>query len=237
MKVIGKEIGDAIEPMFKEIEARLLTDAERTLRVESFEGGALSDIDWDEPPGVVVISLHSGVPTHALAHVLGVALQHLRQTLDHYPDIVPGEAEVEGEEMLRHALRELVLAPEAETHLVPLGLDSRWETEQRHQGMKDLLRQASKDWDDVLTPNHAFGALLYARFSLDHPEELWAGLRKEFTRKFPALSETGEGVAQLIRTHGWGSADACVESLVAVRDELGMREIALVEDRRDGTLL
>lgn len=236
MKVIGKEIGDAIEPMFTEIEERLRVEAERTLRVEPFEGGALSDIDWDEPPGVVVLSLHSGVPTHALAHVLGVALQHLRQTLDHYPDIVPGEAEVEGEELLRHALRELVLAPEAETRLAPLGLESRWETEQRHQGMKDLLRQASKDWDDVLTPNHAFGALLYARFSLDHPAELWASLRKEFNRKFPALSESGEGIAQLVRTSGWDGLEACVESLVAVRDELGMRAVALVQDRRDGAL-
>ena len=237
MKVIGKEIGDAIEPMFQEIEARLLAEAERTLRVEPFEGGALSDVDWDEPPGVVVISLHSGVPTHALAHVLGVALQHVRQTLDHYPDVVSGPAAVEGEEMLRHALRELILAPEAEAHLASLGLESRWETEQRHQGMKDLLRQASKDWDEVLTPNHVFGALLYARFALDHPEELWASLRKDFNRKFPALSASGEGAAEQIRTHGWDSVDACIEALVAVRDELGMREIALVEDRRDGTLL
>ena len=236
MKVIGKEIGDAIEPMFQEIEERLRAEAGRTLRVEAFEGGALSDVDWDEP-GVVVLSLHSGVPTHALAHALGVALQHIRQTLDHYPDIVPGEAGVEGEGMLRHALRELILAPEAEAHLAPLGLDSRWETEQRHQGMKDLLRQASKDWDEVLTPNHVFGALLYARFALDHPEELWAGLRKEFNRKFPALSESGEGVAQLVRASGWDSPEACVESLIAVRDELGMREIALVEDRRTGEVV
>ncbi|RJQ09773.1 MAG: hypothetical protein C4558_05770 [Dehalococcoidia bacterium] len=236
MKVIGKEIGDAIEPLFQEIEERLRAETENTLRVEAFEGGALSDVDWDES-GVVVISLHNGIPTHALAHALGVALQHVRQTLDRYPDVVPGEAEVEGEGMLRHALRELILAPEAETRLAPLGLDSRWETEQRHQGMKDLLRQASKDWDEVLTPNHVFGALLYARFALDHPEELWAGLRKEFNRKFPALSESGEGVAQLVRASGWGSPEACVESLIAVRDELGMGEIALVEDRRDGTLL
>lgn len=233
MKVIGKEVGDAIAPMFTEIESRLSAEAGRILRVEPFEGVALSDIDWDEP-GVVVLSLHSGVPTHALAHVLGVALQHLRQTLDHYPDVVPGPAEVEGEQMLRHALRELVLAPEAEALLAPLGLDMRWEVEQRHQGMKDLLRQASKDWDEALTPNHAFGALLYARFSLDHPEELWAALRKEFNRKLPALAATGEGLAQLVREHGWATAGACVESLVAVRDELGMREIALVEDRRTG---
>lgn len=236
MKVIGKEVGDAIAPMFTEIESRLSAEAGRTLRVEPFEGGALSDVDWDEP-GVVVLSLHSGVPTHALAHVLGVALQHLRQTLDHYPDVLPGVAQVEGEQMLRHALRELVLAPEAEERLAPLGLDMRWEVEQRHQGMKDLLRQASKEWDEPLTPNHAFGALLYARFALDHPDDLWAALRKEFNRKLPTLAATGEGLAQIVREQGWGTPGACIESLIAVRDELGMRDIALVEDRRTGAVL
>lgn len=236
MKVTGKEIDDAIQPMFNEIEARLRVEAERTLRVEAFEGGALSDIDWSEPDAVV-LSLHSGIPTHALPHALGVALQHVRQALDRYPTVVSGEAVVDGAGVLRHALRELVLAPEAETHLAPLGLDVHWEMEQRHQGMKDILRQATKDWDEPETLNYAFGVLLYARFALDHPEELWAGLRKDFTRKFPALSAGGEGVAGLVREHGWASAGACLESLVAVRDALGMQEIALVEDRRDGTLL
>lgn len=235
MKAIGKEIGDAIEPMFKEIEARLLAETENTLRVEPFEGGALSDIDWDES-GVVVISLHTGVPTHALAHVLGVALQHVRQTLDRFPEVIAGEAAFEGGPTLRHALRELVMAPEAEAQLAPLGLDSQWEAEQRHQGLKDVLRGANKGWEDPAAPNHVFGALLYARFALDHPEEMWAGLRKDFTRKLPAVAESGEGLARLVRATGWASPDACIESLVAVRDEMGMQEIALVEDRRDGTL-
>lgn len=235
MKIIGKEIGSAIEPMYHDIEARLSAEAGRTLRVEAFEGGALSDIDWDEP-GAVVISLHTGVPTHALAHALGVALQHLRQTLDQYPDVVEGPTDIEGAGMLRHVLRELVLAPEAESKLAPLGLDAKWETEQRHQGLKDILRGASKDWDNTSSPNHAFGALLYARFALDHPADLWAGLKKDFTRKLPAVAEQGEGLAQLVRTHGWDGAAACVESLIAARDELGLSAVAMIEDRRDGTL-
>jgi len=236
MKAIGKEIGDAIEPVFKEIESRLRIESERTLRVEPFEGTALSDIDWDEP-GAVVVSLHTGVPTHALAHVLGVALQHLRQRLDRYPEVVPGEAEFDGGLMLRHALRDAVLGPEAEARLAPLGLDAHWEVEQRHQGLKDVLRGAARDWDDPLTPDHAFGALLYARFALDHPVEMWEGLKKDFVRKLPAVAETGEGVVQLIREHGWNSPGACLESLVAVRDELGMIEIALIEDRRTGAVI
>lgn len=236
MKAIGKEVGEAIEPLFREVESRLRVESERALRLEPFDGVALSDIDWEEP-GAVVVSLHSGVPTHALAHVLGVALQHLRQRLDRYPEVIPGEAEFEGGLMLRHALRDVVLGPEAEARLAPLGLDARWEAEQRHQGLKDVLRGTTKEWDNPLTPDHAFGALLYARFALDHPPEMWEGLRRDFARKLPAVSETGERVVQLVREHGWNSPGACLESLVAVRDELGMIEIALIEDRRTGTVV
>jgi hypothetical protein len=236
MRVIGKDIGTAIEPMYQEIEARLLSEAEYALRIEQFEGEALSDVDWRDS-GTVVIALHSGVPTRALAHALGVALQHVRQTLDHYPNVIPGSNDFDGGPTLRHALRELVLAPEAESHLTALGLDMEWEVKQRHAGMKGILRQATKEWDTPNTPDHAFGAMLYARFELDHPEEMWAGLKKDFVRKLPAVAESGEGVAQLVRESGWDSIEACIQSLVAVRDEMGMIEIAAIEDRRDGTLL
>ncbi len=236
MKVIGKDIGTAIEPMYQEIEARLQSEAEYALRIEQFEGEALSDVDWRDS-GTVVIALHSGVPTRGLAHALGVALQHVRQTLDHYPNVIPGENDFDGGPTLRHALRELILAPEAESRLAPLGLNMEWEVKQRHQGLKGILRQATKDWDTPNTPDHAFGALLYARFALDHPEEMWAGLKKDFVRKLPAVAESGEGIAQLVRESGWDTIDACIQSLVAVRDEIGMIEIAAIEDRRDGTLL
>ena len=236
MKVIGKEIGTAIEPLYQEIEARLLDDTECTLRIEQYQGGALSDIDWEDRPGTVVISLLAGVPTHALAHVLGVALQHVRQTLDHYPDVIIGESDFDGGPTLRHALRDLVLGPEAEARLVPYGIDSQWEVKQRHQGLKGILREATKDWEDPAAPDHALGALFYARFALDHPEELWTGLKKEFTKKLPAVAESGEGLAQLVRESGWATPDACIEALVNARDEMGMIDIASIEDRRDGTL-
>lgn len=235
MKVIGKEIGTAIEPLYQEIEARLLAETECTLRVEQYEGGALSDIDWHNS-GVVVISLLTGVPTHALAHALGVALQHVRQTLDHYPDVIMGETDFNGGPTLRHALRDLVLGPEAEARLAPYGIESQWEVKQRHQGLKGILREATKDWEDPATPDHALGALFYARFALDHPEELWTGLKKEFTKKLPAVAESGESLAQLVRESGWATPGACIQALVNARDEMGMVEISAIEDRRDGTL-
>ena len=133
MKVIGKEIGAALASMYGEIERRVKIEAERELRVEPFEGGSFSNVEWADD--AVVVSLHNGVPTHALPHVLGVALQHIRQRLDRYPGVLRGPQDVEGAGMIRSALRELVMGPEAEMRLAPMDLDMQWEVEQRHAGL------------------------------------------------------------------------------------------------------
>ncbi len=232
MKVIGKEIGSGLASMYGEIERRVKIEGERELRVEPFEGGSFSNIEWTED--AVVLSLHNGVPTHALPHVLGIALQHIRQRLDRYPGVLRGQKEIEGGPVLRSALRELVMGPEAEMRLAPLGLEMQWEVEQRHAGLKDLLREAPEDWDEVGTPGNAFAALQYARFTLEHPEELWAPLRDTFRQRLPAAAEHGEGVVQVVRESGWKTPGACLQSLVAARDELGLGEVAQIEDRQRG---
>ena len=89
MKINGKEIGDVLDSMYQLIAGRVGT-SERELRIVSFdgEGEGLSDVQWT--PKAVTISLHTGIPTHAIPHVLGVALQHVRQSLDGYPNILVG---------------------------------------------------------------------------------------------------------------------------------------------------
>ena len=235
MKVIGKDIGDVLDEMFAEIAARARVEMEFELRVVPFSEGAFSSVDWE--PGAVVISLHSGVPRRALAHVFGVALQHVRQGLDRYPVVVAGPQEVIGGELVRATLRELVLAPEAEQHLAPLQIDMTWEVRQRHAGLKQLLREAGADWNEAGTPGHAFAALQYGRFAIEHPAELWEALRGPFTKRLPAAAESGERVVQQVRQHGWNSPGACLEALVAARDTLGISAYALVEDLRNGNVL
>ena len=233
MKVIGKDIGEALDAMYSELESRVRVEAERELRVEPFDGGSFSNVSWEQP-GLVVISLHNGVPTHALPHVFGVALQHVRQRLDLYPVVRPGERNVDGAALVRTALRELVLAPEAEQHLEPLNLDVEWETEQRHEGLKQLLRDAPEEWDQPGTVGNAFASLQYARFTIEHPPHLWESLREQFRERLPVAAEHGEGVVQVVRSHGWNSPGACVTSLISARDELSLGPFAVVEDRRNG---
>ena len=170
MEVLGRDIGEALDRMYEELANRTRTEGERELRVEGFQG-ALSRVDWGD--AAVMIFLNEGVPTHALPHVLGVALQHVRQRLDHYPDVRrPEGRQPEGAALVRTALRELVLAPEAEAKLASLNLDQQWETEQRHEGFKSLLDGAPQEWSQPGTAGHAFAVLQYARMELQHPPQL-----------------------------------------------------------------
>ncbi|MCC6237984.1 MAG: hypothetical protein IT299_10470 [Dehalococcoidia bacterium] len=237
MKVLGKDIGTALDKRYAEVEHRVLTEALRGLVVEGFEGGSISNVDWQDSQ--IRILVHTGVPRHALAHVFGVALEHLRQRLDRFPDVVrpPVEDQPEGAEIVRQALRELVLAPEAELHLAPLNLDDRWEVEQRHQGMKDLLRDPPEDWNEPGVIGNDFMALQYARFAIQHPKDMWDGLRRTMEQRLPLACERGTAAVKVVRTYGWGGPGACLESLVGVRNELELQDVAAIEDRRTRELM
>lgn len=230
MKAIGKDIGPALDGMHKEIADKLRVETRRMLWLQPFEGGSFSNIEWR--PEAVIIQLHNGVPTHALPHVLGVALQHVRQRMDNYPGVVAPDQDLEAGPLLRSALRELVMSPEAEMHLEPLGLDTAWEDEQRHQGLKEMLRDAPSEWNIAGMAGNAFAALQYARFSLEHPADLWEPLREAFTAKLPVAAEKGEQVVAVVKQSGWASAEACLQSLVSARDALALQPYAVIEDRK-----
>ena len=66
MKIIGKEIGSELDDMYQLLVGRAGV-AGRDLKVVAFEGEGLSDVQWTK--NAVTISLHTGVPTHALPHL------------------------------------------------------------------------------------------------------------------------------------------------------------------------
>jgi len=234
VKVIGKDIGEALDPLFAEVESRVRVEAERELRFEAGAEGTFSNVVWRDDE--VVVQLHNGVPTHALPHVVGVALEHVRQRLERYPTLQrPDEDEPDGP-LLRSALRELVLAAAADHALAGLDLDVQWEAEQRHQALKDLIRDNAA-WDSPEEPGHAFIVLLYARAAIEHPPELWAALNESFKEALPQVAEHGAVLEQAVREHGWTSPGSCLESLVAARSLLDMDELAPVLDRRTGQTL
>ena len=236
VKVIGRDIGDVLDERYQALERRLREEAGRELKIDAFEQDALSNVRWGDE--TVTVRLHKGVPTHALLHVFAFALERVRQRVDRYPDVRrPAGDQPEEARAVRQSLRELVLAPEAEMQLAPIELDQQWEVEQRHSAMKEMLRDPPQDWGEAGSGGNSFMALQYARFRLQHPPEMWEGLKKAFQEQLPVAAEGGERVLRVIRETGWGTPGACLQSLVAARDELGLRDIALIEDRRTGEFL
>jgi hypothetical protein len=228
MKVIGREIGPELDAMYQLIAGRLGVQ-DRELRVEAYEGEGLSDVRWT--PKGVTISLHSGIPTHAIPHVLAIALQHVRQSLDGYPNITkPKGRQPEGSDLVRSALRELVLEPDAEAQLMALGLDREWENEQRHQGMKSLLQNPPEDWKDEESLGNLFIALQYARMKLNHPPEMWKALEKRTEEVLPVAAERGERALTQVKRRRWGSATNALDTYCYVRDELDIGDIVRIED-------
>lgn len=222
MKVLGKDIGTTLDAMYVDIERRVIEEADSELRIVALSDGALSSVDWT--PGLVTISVHSALQRGALPHVLGVALQHVRQHLDRYPDVVEGPTDVDGGDLIRVTLHELIMAPEAEAHLAPLNLNTTWETEQRHAALKELLKNTPADWNEAGAPGNAFAALQYARFAIEHPPTMWASLRASFAERIPVAAERGAAVVARVQEHGWADADGCIGSFIAVRKELHLED-------------
>ncbi|MDA0351444.1 MAG: hypothetical protein DWG79_00915 [Chloroflexi bacterium] len=234
MKVIGKDIGTVLDRLYAEVESRVTVEAERELRFEAGAEGSFSNVIWRADG--VVIQLHNGVPNKALPHVVGIALEHVRQRLERYPSLQrPAVDEADGP-LLRSALRELVLAPAADHALKALTLDVQWEAEQRHQALKDLIRDHA-EWDDPAESGHAFLVLLYARAAIEHPAELWPALDAAFQEALPRVTEHGRAVEEAVRRHGWTSPGACLESLLAARALLDLDALAPILDRRTGQTL
>lgn len=236
MKVIGKDIGDAIEHLHAEIESRLRVEAERSLQFESGAEHVFSNIMWQQDK--VVIRLHNGVPTHALPHIVGVALEHVRQRLERYPAIQrPAENDAVDGPIIRAALRELVFAPAANHALSALALDVEWEDEQRHQALKDLLRDYSEWEDDGGDGILVWALLVYARGAIEHPTELWRAIEEDCHAKLPDVAKLGTTVARAVTERGWTSPGACLESLIAVRKLLNLETVAPILDRRTGEMV
>ena len=74
------------------------------------DDGLLSRIQWvDDNP---YIYLRSDIPTHAIPHILGTALCHVKQKIDQFPDVVHNddEDEPEGVVLARMTLKEIILS-------------------------------------------------------------------------------------------------------------------------------
>ncbi|MBI51653.1 MAG: hypothetical protein CL779_00345 [Chloroflexi bacterium] len=252
MIVLEREIGNQLDDLFESVvvglanmfsekskEAKGDSELERKLVILPQDDGLLSRIQWvDDNP---YIYLRSDIPTHAIPHILGTALCHVKQRIDQFPDAVKNEDEEEpdGVVLSRMTLKEFVLSLHAEKTMESIDFNMDWEDEQRHQGLKDLLKMLNPEEEDGFNnsghPTLQFFSLIYAKYSLFHPSDMWRGLSKSIKKDFPAFVQSGEKILEIINDIGYDDIDSCLKCLVDIRDEIAMRPYTLITDRRDGS--
>ena len=247
MKILEREIGNQVDSLFETVLLKLAnsyaknktnkSDAEKKLTVLPQKDGLLSRIKWMD--GNPYIYIRSDVPTHALPHIFGTALCHVHQRIDNYPDVVRNESEkdLEGSLLARTTLKELVLSLNAENLMKDIKFNMKWENSNRHQGFKDLLSMLDRGSDDSFiskgSPVHQFFAMIYAKYSLQHPASMWKALRKDINNDFPEFLESGENVVAIIKDTGYDDEISCLKTLISIRDELNMRPYTLITDKKD----
>tara|TARA_B110000014_G_C20126774_1_gene601208 strand:+ start:12777 stop:13541 length:765 start_codon:yes stop_codon:yes gene_type:complete len=252
MIVLEREIGDQLDDLFESLMVSLANmfsekstkeqvdnESERKLTILPQDDGLLSRIQWvDDNP---YIYLRSDIPTHAIPHILGTALCHVKQKIDQFPDVVHNddEDEPEGVVLARMTLKEIILSLHAEKMMEKIDFNMDWEDEQRHQGLKDLLKMLNPEEDDGLSnsghPTLQFFSLIYAKYSLLHPSEMWKGLSKTIKKDFSAFAQSGDKILEIINDVGYDDIDSCLKCLIEIRDEIAMRPYTLITDRRDGS--
>ena len=84
-------------------------------------------------------------------------------------------------------------------------------------------------------PTLQFFSLIYAKYSLLHPSEMWKGLSKTIKKDFPGFAQSGEKILEIINDVGYDDVDSCLKCLIDFRDEIAMRPYTLITDRRDGS--
>ena len=239
MNVNGRDIGDGLDALYEELGTRVRDEVGRELSIDSFDGESFSNVRWPENEDEVIVSVHENLPTHAIPHALAIALQHVRQRLDKYPEVrrPRGRQAASGAGPVRTMLREVVMAPEAEEHIADLNLDREWEVEQRHAALKEILRAPPSEWGRDGTLGNQFAALQFARFEFEHPPEMWQSLSEEMERALPIAVARGRRVVAAVSEHGWASSDACLRSLLAAREAVGLRYVAWIQDQNTDELL
>jgi hypothetical protein len=235
MQVAGRDAGEKLDELWPEIESRVRAEAGLGLESEEFDGPGLSNVRWTDE--AVVLQVHADLPRHALAFTAASALERVRQRLDQYPEVRLAEDAPAGFGAVRQALRELVLGSASQQQLVPLGLDSSWEMEQRELAIAEILEDVPPEMQQEGSVAFLFVALQFARFAMQHPPRLWGALEPRMRSGLGSASELGDRLFDIAQAAGCDSAESCVTALTEIRDAMGLDDVLRIEDRRSGALI
>lgn len=235
MNVLGVELSESLAAFYQEVEA-LLGQRGITLTCEQGPGPEFGGFYLSGDRATVQV--RHDLPPDAIQHTLGHELVHGLQRQEGWPRAAAGPdplGKAEAEEVAA-VLQALVQCAAAELRISPLGLDPSWEQRQRHEGIRRLLRAPHPEATERGTASWAYWSLLYAYLSLLHPAESVRTLLRNFDRALPTAAAAGRQAVELVRQHGYATADQGLAAMVAVQQALELAPRVVVEDPRAGAV-
>ena len=181
----------------------------------------------------------AGLPDDDLAYHVAHELFHIVQRQRGYPKTVRGRHYPPGsvEERIGGDLEEMVLHPPLEELLRgEMGFVNDFIRRRMLQGA--LNGVATSPVPEYGTPWFTTWAIRYCELHFTLTANEWAALDAVFRERSPQVARLGEEMTTIMRGVGWGTREQALESLVGVRDSLGLQvnQIVLVMDPITGEI-
>lgn len=179
------------------------------------------------------------LPDNAFSHVAAHELAHVLQDLRGYYKISVGSAILEGsgEAIVAQYLTEATECIAVDQIIAQYGLDGSYALEKRYDVWFEALRKAQRSSTAPGSGVFAARALQYIRGSFEQPAERWDRLRRGFEAKYPNVVETAEILRDRVLACGLSTVDQRRDSMLILRDGLGLQGIVSLSNPLTGDLL
>lgn len=181
----------------------------------------------------------TGLPDDDFAYHIAHELTHMAQRSRGYPKTIRGRQYHPGsaEARIGGDLEELVLHPPLEQTLREAGF--RWDFINARLMKSALDGITNSPPPEFGTPWFFTWAIRYCDLQLGLSPEQWNRLEAAFRTRVPGVADLGEELVSIIREVGWGTREQALDSLVGIRDSLGLKvnDVVLVLDPTTGNIL
>lgn len=179
------------------------------------------------------------LPDDDLAYHVAHELEHMAQRNRGFPKTIRGnnypadsaEARIGGD------LEEMIFHPPLEQTLRESGF--KWDFIKSRLVEGVLSGVNGSPPPEFGTPWYFTWAIRYCELQMELSSEHWSHVEVAFLRSSPGVASLGEELVAIIRKVGWGTTEQALESLVKVRDSLGLKvnEVVLVMDPTTGKII
>ncbi len=218
MEILGKNISPALESLYHQTASKTGVP----VHFERLPEGWSKFGHYRLEKGIARIVVCTDIPKAAFEHCCAHELVHALQDAELWPRTHRrlGLPDTSPESKVGTELGSLVRDLDVEERLRPLGFESGYEDEFRYKAsMKGISNEAIPSEG---IPMWCLWSLRYAYLFFTQMPRRWKRLRQKYLERAPSIAKNGEEIVAIIRKHGCRSQDQALQSMIAIRDSLGL---------------